>query len=98
MSIESTPPQALNGDATLRANEISVCPEEHFFAVKADAGVPPPLEVVERAYVARVLNHTAGRRLAAAHLLGISYPTFLKRLRELGIDHAVPRTKRVDGV
>jgi two-component system response regulator AtoC len=67
--------------------------EPHFFWVDAgDGGVPPPLDVVERAYVARVLNHTAGRRLAAAHLLGISYPTFLKRLRELGFDRATPRT------
>jgi DNA-binding NtrC family response regulator len=33
-----------------------------------------------------VLEHTGGRRMAAAQLLGISYPTFLKRLRELGVD------------
>jgi len=67
--------------------------EAHFFWVDAgDGGVPPPLDVVERAYVARVLNHTAGRRLAAAHLLGISYPTFLKRLRELGFDRPLPRS------
>lgn len=69
--------------------------EAHFFFIDADdGGVPPPLDVVERAYVARVLNHTAGRRLAAAHLLGISYPTFLKRLRELGFDRPVPRSNR----
>jgi DNA-binding NtrC family response regulator len=67
----------------------------HFFFVDAgDGGVPPPLDVVERAYVARVLNHTAGRRLAAAHLLGISYPTFLKRLRELGFDRPAARSAR----
>jgi DNA-binding NtrC family response regulator len=61
--------------------------DTHFFWVDAgDDGVPPPLDVVERAYVARVLTHTAGKRIAAAHLLGISYPTFLKRLRELGFD------------
>jgi len=47
--------------------------------------------VVDRAYVARVLSHTSGRRLAAAHLLGISYPTFLKRLRELGFDRPAQR-------
>jgi DNA-binding NtrC family response regulator len=51
-------------------------------------GVPPPLNVVEQAYVRRVLEHTGGRRMAAAQLLGISYPTFLKRLRELGVDDA----------
>jgi two-component system, NtrC family, response regulator AtoC len=67
-------------------------PEDHFFWVDANpGGVPPPLDVVDRAYVARVLTHTAGRRLAAAHLLGISYPTFLKRLRELGFDRPAQR-------
>jgi len=67
-------------------------PEDHFFWVDANpGGVPPPLDVVDRAYVARVLTHTSGRRLAAAHLLGISYPTFLKRLRELGFDRPAER-------
>ena len=47
---------------------------------------PPRLEEVERAYVRRVLEHCGGRRTAAAQALGISYPTFLKRLRELGLD------------
>jgi DNA-binding NtrC family response regulator len=51
-------------------------------------GVPPPLNIVEQAYVRRVLEHTGGKRMAAAQLLGISYPTFLKRLRELGVDDA----------
>jgi DNA-binding NtrC family response regulator len=58
-----------------------------FFQLDTAAdGVPPPLEAVEQAYVRRVLEHTRGRRMAAAQLLGISYPTFLKRLRELDID------------
>ncbi len=58
-----------------------------FFGVALDAtDLPPRLEVVERAYVARVLDHAKGKRTAAAELLGISYPTLLKRLRELGID------------
>ncbi len=74
-----------------RARQVS--PEDHFFWVDQNpGGVPPPLDVVDRAYVARVLSHTSGRRLAAAHLLGISYPTFLKRLRELGFDRATQRT------
>jgi two-component system, NtrC family, response regulator AtoC len=50
------------------------------------AGRPPPLEAVERAYVARVLEHCEGRRSAAVETLSISYPTFLKWLRELGLD------------
>ena len=57
-----------------------------FFSVKLQAdGTPPPVEVVERSYVARVLEHLGGKRMAAAQTLGISYPTFLKRLRELGL-------------
>ncbi len=56
-----------------------------FFSIPLGAeGAPPPAEVVERAYVARVLEHFHGKRVVAAHALGISYPTFLKRLRELG--------------
>ena len=57
-----------------------------FFSVKLQTdGTPPPVEVVERSYVARVLEHLNGKRMAAAQTLGISYPTFLKRLRELGL-------------
>ncbi len=69
-----------------------------FFEVATPAdGVPPALEVIEKAYVHRVLEHTGGRRMAAAHLLGISYPTFLKRLRELGVDDSpvTPRSEKV---
>jgi two-component system response regulator AtoC len=57
-----------------------------FFQVALANDAPPRLEVVERAYVARVLDHFGGHRTAAALGLGISYPTFLKRLRELGLD------------
>jgi two-component system, NtrC family, response regulator AtoC len=57
-----------------------------FFSVRIGIdSAPPPLEVVERAYVAHVLEHLNGKRMAAAQALGISYPTFLKRLRELGL-------------
>jgi two-component system response regulator AtoC len=56
------------------------------FSVSLDEdGAPRPLDWVERQYVARVLEHLGGRRLAAAQALGISYPTLLKRLRELGV-------------
>jgi DNA-binding NtrC family response regulator len=58
-----------------------------FFGVDLNGhGAPRPLEEVERAYVARVLAHCEGHRTAAAATLGVSYPTFLKRLRELGLD------------
>ena len=90
MSIQ---PTAFEEASSIQASRMAESPAgAHFFSVEAgDDGVPPPLDVVERAYVARVLAHTAGRRLAAAHLLGISYPTFLKRLRELGFDRPMPR-------
>jgi DNA-binding NtrC family response regulator len=62
-------------------------PPARFFQIDAAGdGVPPPLDAVEQAYVRRVLEHTGGKRMAAAQLLGISYPTFLKRLRELDLD------------
>ncbi len=62
-------------------------PVNVFFGVPLpEGGAPPPVDHVERAYVQRVLEHMNGRRGAAAEVLGISYPTFLRRLRELGID------------
>ncbi len=58
-----------------------------FFRLPAGPGdAPPSLEAVERAYVARVVEFCGGRRMAAAEALGISYPTFLKRLRDLGLE------------
>jgi two-component system response regulator AtoC len=57
-----------------------------FFQLEVPNGKPPPtLLELEQAYVKRVLEHMGGRRMAAAQALGISYPTFLKRLRELGL-------------
>jgi two-component system response regulator AtoC len=46
------------------------------------AGPPRPLEEVERLYVRHVLGRLEGRRMDAARVLGISYPTFLRRLGE----------------
>jgi len=71
------------GDSNRR---MAQAPVRFFQMDAADDGVPPSLEAVEQAYVRRVLEHTRGKRMAAAQLLGISYPTFLKRLRELDID------------
>ena len=65
----------------------SEVPSNVFFGVQLGPnGVPPQVDQVEREYVQRVLAHMNGRRGAAAEALGISYPTFLRRLRELGID------------
>jgi DNA-binding NtrC family response regulator len=83
-------------DLALSESTWSQSPEPaRFFELDASRdGVPPPLDIVEQAYVRRVLEHTGGKRMAAAQLLGISYPTFLKRLRELGVDDgdSVPRS------
>jgi two-component system, NtrC family, response regulator AtoC len=57
-----------------------------FFSLPAADGRPPSLEQLERAYIARVLEHFGGHRTAAAQALGISYPTFLKHLRDFDLD------------
>ncbi len=60
---------------------------EAFFALALPAdGTPPTVDAVSQAYVERVLRHFDGRRMAAAQALGVSYPTFLRRLREMGLD------------
>jgi two-component system response regulator AtoC len=58
-----------------------------FFSVdlKLD-GEPPTAEQIEQAYVKRILDYYAGKRTQAAQALGVSYPTFLRRLRELGLE------------
>jgi len=53
--------------------------DPHAFVV---TGPPRPLEEVERLYVRHVLELLEGRRMDAARTLGISYPTFLRRLGE----------------
>jgi two-component system response regulator AtoC len=76
-------------DIMLPKAEDMASSDTRFFHVGIEAGGrPPPLDAVERAYVARVLDHYEGRRSVAVEALEISYPTFLKRLRELGIDPA----------
>ncbi|QDE69739.1 MULTISPECIES: sigma-54-dependent transcriptional regulator [Myxococcus] len=45
-------------------------------------GAPRPLQDVERLYVRHVLARLDGRRMEAARVLGLSYPTFLRRLEE----------------
>ena len=49
-------------------------------------GAPPSLEQVGRTYVERLLAHFEGHRGMAAEAMGVSYPTFLKRLRDFGLD------------
>jgi two-component system, NtrC family, response regulator AtoC len=44
------------------------------------AGPPLEMDELERRYVRHVLDQMGGRRMEAAKALGISYPTFLKRI------------------
>jgi len=46
------------------------------------AGAPVSSEEVEKRYARYVLDRLGGRRMEAAKALGLSYPTFLKRLEE----------------
>ncbi|KFE69972.1 sigma-54-dependent transcriptional regulator [Hyalangium minutum] len=46
------------------------------------SGPPRPLEEMDRLYVRHVLELLEGRRMDAARALGISYPTFLRKLGE----------------
>ena len=46
------------------------------------SGPPRPLDEVDRLYVRHVLEQLGGRRMEAARALGLSYPTFLRRLEE----------------
>jgi two-component system response regulator AtoC len=74
-------------DLMFPSEDVAPATSPSFFTVELGAdGAPPEIGVVERSYVGRVLQHCGGHRTAAAHALGISYPTFLKRLRELGLE------------
>jgi two-component system nitrogen regulation response regulator GlnG len=67
---------------------------EEALAAEVDAllarGVPevfPKLsDVFERTLIVRALAHTGGRRIEAAHLLGIGRNTLTRKVQELGID------------
>ena len=43
-------------------------------------GPPIDIEELQRRYARHVLEQFGGRRMDAARALGISYPTFLKRI------------------
>ena len=50
--------------------------------VRGERVTPIPMEEVERRYARYVLERFGGRRMEAARALGLSYPTFLKRLED----------------
>jgi len=68
LSLLGTPPEALDGIAPAGSFVVS--------------GEPRPLEDIEKRYVRHVLTQLGGRRVEAARVLGLSYPTFLKRLED----------------
>jgi DNA-binding NtrC family response regulator len=85
--ILSRTPELSERDLMFPGQAAAARPAPGFFTVELNGdGAPPPIDHVERTYVGRVLQHCGGHRTAAAHTLGISYPTFLKRLRELGLE------------
>ena len=45
-------------------------------------GAPIPMDELERRYARHVLGQLGGRRVEAAKALGLSYPTFLKRIED----------------
>jgi len=53
----------------------------------ASAGAPPPsLAEVERAYLVDLLERAKGNRSQVARWMGVSYPTVVKKIADLGID------------
>jgi len=57
-----------------------------FFSIdSAPDGTPPTLMELERAYIARLLDHAGGNRTQVARLLGVSYPTVAKKIADYGI-------------
>jgi two-component system response regulator AtoC len=86
--ILATGPEVTDRDLVLQETPVPVAPRGGGFfelGLRAD-GTPASLEELERAYLARVLQHFEGHRTAAAQALEVSYPTFLKRLRDFGLD------------
>jgi DNA-binding NtrC family response regulator len=75
--LESAPELTIPTLAEMRAAvSISNGPEFHI------GGPPISAEEVEKRYARWVLDQLEGRRMEAAKALGLSYPTFLKRIEE----------------
>ncbi|HSN90848.1 MAG TPA: helix-turn-helix domain-containing protein, partial [Anaeromyxobacteraceae bacterium] len=55
-------------------------------AVAAAEGAPPSLAEVERAYLVDLLERARGNRSQVARWMGVSYPTVVKKIADLGID------------
>src|SRR5206468_6461648 len=65
-----------------------------FVVAAAENGTPASLHDIERAYVVWMLQQARGNRTAASRMLGISYPTIMKKIVDYGIDYrALTREK-----
>jgi len=51
-----------------------------------DRDPPPSLEDVERRYLEHLLERAAGNRSQVARWMGVSYPTVVKKIADLGVD------------
>ena len=78
MVLESGPELTLSLLQTMREPVEGPAPAGSFVVT----GDPRPLEEIEKRYVRHVLGQLGGRRVEAARVLGLSYPTFLKRLED----------------
>jgi two-component system, NtrC family, response regulator AtoC len=47
---------------------------------------PPTLDEMEREYMVRLLDHAKGNRSQVARLMGVSYPTVMKKITDYSID------------
>lgn len=58
-----------------------------FFAVRLDdSGQPPTLDGLEAQYVSRLLTFAQGNRAKVARLLGVSYPTVVKKIADYRLE------------
>lgn len=79
-----TPPEAAPSD-----------PSSRIFVVQRDENAPPAtLQDIERAYVTWMLRITRGNRTAASRMLGISYPTIMKKIIDYHIDYRALGARR----
>ena len=62
-----------------------------FLIAAAENGPPASLHDIERAYVVWMLQQARGNRTAASRMLGISYPTIMKKIVGYGIDYRARR-------
>ncbi|HEY8924804.1 MAG TPA: helix-turn-helix domain-containing protein [Polyangia bacterium] len=82
--LEETSPEAEPSDLSSRV-----------FVVQRDENAPPAtLQDIERAYVTWMLRVTHGNRTAASRMLGISYPTIMKKIIDYHIDYRSLGTRR----